>query len=100
MKLEELQRQLNALEKEMTKLQSEITKAQAASTRMFEDIDAETTNLGELVRHLHEYTNFNADFDIRILGEYAYQGFFLGDSEECHWEIVKDKDLCWVLKLK
>jgi len=99
-KLEELQKQLNALEKEMTRLQSEITKAYVTSARMFEGIDTYKITLSDLERHLQEYTNFNSDFGIRVLGEYAYNGFFLGDSKECHWEIVRDKDFCWVLKLK
>ena len=96
---QQLQKQVKELQMQVDKLRKEI-KACPPEKKLFEGLD-ESSTLGMISEAVNQFTDYDAEFNIRSFGMYEDQSFFLGDAAApCRWEIVEDDESMWVLKLK
>lgn len=59
----------------------------------------ESFSEGTTLNDIEEALDGAGEFMIRTTGEYKYESFFLGIGYACDWEIVRDNEGVWVLKL-
>lgn len=100
MNKDEIKQRIENIEAELNELRSELDKPDEVEQKpLFVSRGADYT-LDEIHDIVSE-RNVYADFQLRIGGDYAYNGIFLGLSyHRCAWEIVKDCNDAWVLILK
>ena len=100
-KISELQKQVDTLQHSLLNVKNELEleKAKANKQRIFQECDEDTT-IAEIAEKVRDFSTQHAEFELRSFGSHRDQSFFLGDGSECPWEIIKDDQFAWVLKLK
>lgn len=101
-KIDEIQKQFDTLKHMLLGLQASLDnekQKEDEKERIFYEFD-EDTALESISDKVRDFSTNGAEFEIRTSGKYRDQGFYLGDTEVCQWEIVKDDHQAWVLKLK
>lgn len=100
-KISDIQKQIDLVSKLLRGLQADLDSLKRNNTAIFDNFNGDT-NIDEIGDAVMDFTSQGAEFAIRTSGEYAYKGFYLGETAdgECPWEIIVDNEKAWVLKLK
>ena len=105
-KISDIQKQIDLVSKLLQELQVNLNnlKQKRNNTAIFDKFNGDT-NIDEINDAVMDFTSQGAEFAFRYTGEYAFKGFYLGETAggchgECPWEIIVDNENTWVLKLK
>jgi len=100
-KISDIRKQIDLVSKLLQELQADLDSLKRNNTAIFDNF-SDNNSIEQIGDAVMDFTSQGAEFAIRSSGEYAYNGFYLGETAdgECPWEIIVDDEKAWVLKLK